>query len=80
MKKIWFRAKIYGWGWYPCTWQGWLIILVWLVLFVITIVKMDHEWLKNMVGTFVFTAILIWICYKKGEKPEWCWGRSKRRS
>jgi len=75
MKKIWFRAKIYGWGWCPCTWQGWLIILVWLLLFVSALVKMDHEWLKNLVAAFVFTAILIWVCYKKGEKPGWRWGK-----
>jgi hypothetical protein len=23
--KLWFKAKNYGWGWYPITWQGWLI-------------------------------------------------------
>ncbi len=24
--KYWFKAKNYGWGWYPATWQGWLIL------------------------------------------------------
>lgn len=24
-RPLWFRAKNYGWGWYPVTWQGWLI-------------------------------------------------------
>ena len=26
----------------------------------------------------IFTPILIWICYKKGESPKWQWGKSKQ--
>ena len=22
-QKLWFKAKLYGWGWYPCSWEGW---------------------------------------------------------
>lgn len=74
-KKLWFRAKCYGWGWYPSAWQGWLVLLGWAVLFVFGIIKMDHEWLKNLLGIFIFTGLLIYICYKKGEKPRWRWGK-----
>ncbi|MEI7718670.1 MAG: hypothetical protein WCI72_02290 [archaeon] len=75
MKKLWFRAKHYGWGWYPCSWEGWITLLVWVVLFTLTVVRIDdHEWLKNLIFIFIFTGILIWICYKKGEKPRWRWG------
>jgi len=24
----WFKAKLYGWGWDPAIWQGWLVLLV----------------------------------------------------
>jgi len=72
--KLWFKAKNYGWGWYPCSWEGWLVILVWVVLFTMTVTKMHYEWLKNLIVTFLLIAILIWICYKKGEKPGWRWG------
>ena len=74
--KLWFRAKYYGWGWYPSSWEGWLVLLAWAVLFALTMSRInDHEWLKNIVFIFVFTGILIWICYKKGEKPRWRWGK-----
>ena len=84
MKKHWFKAKNYGWGWAPATWQGWLI----LGLFVLIVVKVFFEidarshsvsdTLMNFVPRLVsFTAILIFICYKTGEKPEWRWGRKK---
>ena len=32
MKKVWFKAKEYGWGWYPSSWQGWIILLIYLLL------------------------------------------------
>jgi len=74
-EKLWFRAKCYGWGWYPCSWEGWLVLFIWGILFAFGVAKMDHEWLKNLFFIFVFTAILIYICYKKGEKPRWRWGK-----
>lgn len=74
-KKIWFKRKLYGWGWTPCTWQGWLVLLVWIVLFVSLAYTMDHEWIKNLTFVFIMTAILLFICYKKGEKPRWQWGK-----
>ncbi len=72
--KLWFRAKHYGYGWYPSTWQGWMVILIWAIFFTLSVIKMnDQEWLKNLLFIFLMTAILIWICYKKGEKPGWRW-------
>ncbi len=73
--KIWFKRKLYGWGWTPCTWEGWVTILVWIAVFLYTVSKVDHEWLKNLIVVFIMTGILIFICYKKGEKPRWQWGK-----
>jgi hypothetical protein len=73
-KKIWFKAKQYGWGWYPCTWQGWGVLFAWVILFILSIKQMDPEFPYNLISIFIFTAVLIYICYKKGEKPAWHWG------
>jgi hypothetical protein len=35
--KPWFRPKVTGTGWTPQTWQGWLITLVFVVLFTATV-------------------------------------------
>ena len=24
----WFKAKLYGWGWVPVKWQGWLGVVI----------------------------------------------------
>jgi len=78
VKKIWFRAKEYGWGWYPISWQGWLSIVVFLLLYIIILI-----WLIKQIKIFniifgvliilILLVILLLVCYKKGEKPGWRW-------
>ena len=53
-KKLWFRAIYYGWGWYPCSWEGWLVLLVWVLLFVFIITKIDYGVLKNFIFILVY--------------------------
>ncbi len=75
MNKIWFKRKTYGWGWTPCTWEGWFVVIIWGILFVSFVSKMnENEWLKNFLFISITTGILIYISYKKGESPRWQWG------
>lgn len=77
-KGYWFRRKLYGWGWVPAKWQGWFVVLVWVILFTFSMIMIeenDHEIGRNLAFIFLITAILIGICYKKGEKPRWSWGK-----
>lgn len=82
-KKLWFRAKDYGWGWYPVTWQGWLVTLL-FVLYEIGLTSLIGNSFDSRAGvsTFLFltvlgVAVLITICYEFGETPYWRWGRKK---
>ena len=75
MEKKWFRRKLYGYGWTPVSWEGWLVLLIWVGLFTFGVAKMDHEGMKNLVIIFLMTGVLIYICYKKGERPKWQWGK-----
>ncbi len=79
--KLWFKAKNYGYGWYPCSWQGWIIIAVYvlLLLFVFRIIDVNsHSVSDTLIGIIipflVLTLLLIAICYKTGEKARWRWG------
>jgi succinate dehydrogenase/fumarate reductase cytochrome b subunit len=81
MKKLWFKAKRYGWGWYPSTWQGWSVILLFIIAEIILFHNIDShqhsvsDTLINFIpATFVLAIIVIAICYIKGEKPGWHWG------
>lgn len=84
-KDIWFKAKTYGWGWgLPLKWQGWLVYFLYffIVLFPVFIPeirmyldKNDRNSLLYILYLILPTIILIYICYMKGEKPRWRWGR-----
>jgi len=85
MKKIWFKRKTYGWGWYPVTWQGWVVtsffafFIAWNVARIDTRSHSASDTLLNIVPqTLVAIAVLILICYKKGEPPRWQWGDKKK--
>ena len=75
--KIWFKRKLYGWGWTPCSWEGWLVIVVYFIFFYFTVRMMHYYWIKNFIVMALSIFILILICYKKGEKPRWQWGKRK---
>ena len=76
----WFMNKTIGWGWTPVRWQGWVVVLVWIIVFTFGIMMMDHEAMKNGVFLIIFTAILFYIIYKKGEKFSWKWDKSEEEN
>jgi len=87
MKKLWFKAKRYGWGWYPSSWEGWIVTLLYLLFFAVLFVRTNsyadsgNSYVTGYVVHIVLaTAALILICYYKGEKPGWHWGDKDKHS
>ena len=76
-KKIWFPAKRYGWGWGPpCCWQGWVVLLIYAVLvFCAGIMLAPRNLLFFYLALAFLTLFLVVICWLKGEKPRWRWGK-----
>lgn len=80
----WFKSKLYGWGWDPATWQGWLVVTGYVAavtLFALTIG--DNSPAREIIFTFILPTVLLTIalfriCYQKGEKPRWQWGSGDR--
>lgn len=84
-KNYWFKAKNYGWGWYPSTWQGWLITLIYLATSVRLMARLDSvsypakDMLMNYFLPLVFfTLSFIFLAYQTGEPPRWRWGSGTR--
>jgi hypothetical protein len=85
MPRLWFAAKRYGYGWYPATWEGWLVIAIHLILILGSIPIFNYElthgadeWKATavyLIWVGGLTAILIRICVLKGEKARWRWGK-----
>lgn len=84
----WFKAKLYGWGWVPATWQGWLVIVAYII-FILALVFIREEdipgnpdsgsnFLTFAGPLIVLTVLLLVVVYKKGERPRWQWGPPKK--
>lgn len=84
-KKFWFKRKRYGYGWVPSTWQGWLVIV--LYMFVVGLVSylVLHDANESPITTvdlaffygtiIIAVAILLIVTRTKGPKPKWRWGK-----
>lgn len=82
MKKFWFKAKTYGYGWYPATWQAWVIMATYILLigkFFQIIDKYSHSVSDTLIGMVIpfllLTILLLFIAYGTGEKLGWRWGK-----
>jgi len=82
MKKYWFKSKSFGWGWTPCSREGWLVTIG-FVLAAIAIGIIFKEQLERGKVTDYFISLggliilLVIIAFKTGEKPKWNWGKKQ---
>jgi len=82
-KGYWFKRKLYGWGWVPVKWQGWLVIaafigfLLWNGFSLGPAEPTAAEIKSFLLRVFAAVALMLLICYKTGEKPRWQWGLSE---
>lgn len=85
-KGYWFKRKVYGWGWTPATWQGFLITFLYIGMTLFLALTVDENSPTREV-MFIFiipftlaTTTYLRILYLKGEKPKWMWGIPKDES
>jgi asparagine N-glycosylation enzyme membrane subunit Stt3 len=82
--KYWFIPKIYGYGYVPITWEGWLVVL--FILGVITLCSYTNNFFRNNgpdikeVIRYILELILLIFAINpfmksktKGE-VKWSWG------
>ena len=82
MAKHWFKAKMYGYGATPCSWQGWavtggfVLLLAGGAVAVHRISADPHRARLMIVGAAVpLIAGFLWICKAKGDGVwRWRWG------
>lgn len=75
--RYWFPAKRFGWGWGPpCAWQGWVVLVGYVGLIVaVALICPPGKSLAGYLGSvFMLSAVLVAICWWKGEPPRWRWG------
>lgn len=81
MERLWFRANPYGWGWIPATWEGWAVVVgyvvslaAWMLYYFLgrPIVFGPDVVIEPMMTVLVATAGLVAVCMLQGERlDEW---------
>lgn len=83
-ERLWFKRKLYGWGWTPARWQGWVTLIVYVVLVLGLVLTREEvipgnpdsgsNFLTFALPIIISTVIFFIILYKTGERPRWQWG------
>lgn len=76
--RYWFPVKRYGWGWgLPTAWQGWAVLAVFAGLMVAgSLVVLPGQGVEIFLAySALLCALLLAVCWLKGEPPTWRWGR-----
>ena len=78
-EKLWFRAKTDGWGWTPATWEGWAIVVgyvvslaAWMLYYFLSrpVMADANLVIEPVMTVLVATTGLVAICMLKGERPD----------
>lgn len=74
--RYWFRAKRYGLGWTPVTWEGWTALAAFvLALALDTLLFPPRSALVPFIAGVLGPGVLfVATCWIKGEPPRWRWG------
>lgn len=65
---------------FPITWQGWLVFGIYMALVsigtVFLVISENPVWtVPFILYVLLLSGALIFICYKKGEKIDFRWGK-----
>lgn len=84
MERYWFKAKEYGWGVYPASWQGWvatsvLLVIIFLCAYADGVFVEDPE-ARSLLRFFIDMILLsTMFCLVMSDKTEggvkWRWGK-----
>ena len=79
---LWFKRKLFGWGWVPVRWQGWAVVAAGLGIFFLGmwVGEADDAPGATVIGFILMMVIIFYFGYKKGERPKWMWGLPKEKS
>lgn len=77
LNKYWFKPKRYGLGAYPSSWEGWFLVIAYVVIIVYLSLRFDETYLKeyfvSVIGMVVILVVVSW--YKTEGNWKWRWGK-----
>ncbi|MCA9486741.1 hypothetical protein H6501_00925 [Candidatus Woesearchaeota archaeon] len=74
--KYWFKPKRYGYGATPSSWEGWVVVLLFIFLLIAISLFVGPEKIWFYVFLLLFTPLLVYISQVKTDGDwRWRWGK-----
>jgi hypothetical protein len=86
MTKYWFKPKTYGYGMVPISWEGWLVVAIFVgilyisayINYIVPFSANMTELLSFLLDVVTYTALFIVLFKDKTNGTlEWRWGKKK---
>jgi len=78
--KYWFKPKGFGYGATPTTWEGWMVVVVFIAYLISLSVLLTKEENMSKYIFLVFAGIVIVaVVSKKKTEGEWKWNFGKKK-
>lgn len=66
MKRGWFGPKLFGIGVSPASWQGWLVLVVFLAAMAAPGLEPDSRWAWIVRGAAILVfGLIVWRTYRR---------------
>lgn len=70
----WFKRKRYGWGWTPCSREGWIV--TWIAIGLTIFIGLKYSTTQYFIPSIIAIVLVLLIIAKRtGEPPRWSWGK-----
>lgn len=79
LNKYWFKPKVYGYGAFPATWEGWATIVI-FVIGVLSTVSIAEKNLTSFIVVLITWIIIISYVSRIKTDGEWKWRWGKEDS
>ncbi len=78
--KYWFKPKGFGYGATPTTWEGWAVVIVFILYLISLSVLMTEGVNTDRYLLYLFASIVVLVVIsKKKTDGEWKWNWGKKK-
>ncbi len=77
--KYWFKPRGFGYGATPTTWEGWMVVIVFIIYLLSLSLYLKNGEIGSYLFYFIVGIVAIFVISKKKTDGEWKWNWGKKK-